>query len=484
MVNPPDVGYQVTVHNSCTCNELVSLRNRHLVDRTLGGYDRRFMLERFREVSKDWALPVKRYSYQQVVDCYTGSKKRAYTYAMLEVRKFGIRKHDHLVRMFVKPDKYAVDEIELKAPRAIQYRHTRYNLVLASYLKPFEEMFYQLPGRNGLRVVTKGLSPVAIADLLLQKVELFNAPVYISCDHSKFDSTINVDHLKFEHAIYKRVYKDRELKQLLSRQMHNKGFSRNGIQYSVRGTRMSGDYNTGLGNSLINRAVLEAWLKDVKHEIMLDGDDAVVIVEASDVQKLDENFMERCGFTTRISSTHELQEVEYCKRRMCFSQPPVMVRNPIRALSNFAITTYNYGALGFERWARGTYYCEQVSNKGVPIFRSLPTTGKKIIDADSARKVESELTVKCTVGELAQAWQLDLQVVAHLDKAVSKYLGWNCSNDASSAISKEQDRISQRFRTLCTSADECWSKVSASTLGTTTESPFTTRPCPGAATCA
>lgn len=489
IVNPQRFGYQVAVHNSCTCNELVSLHNRHLIDRTLPEYDRDYMLGKFKEVSGGWAVPAERMTYNDVIACYKGAKKRMYTFAKLELVKYGMRSSDANVRMFVKFDKYDAEEISSKAPRAIQYRHTRYNLVLASYLKSFEAEYYQIPSENGLRVITKGLNPVAVASLFLSKVEIFDEPVFLSCDHSKFDSSINVDHLKFEHGIYNRVFKDSQLRILLKKQIHNKGFSRNGINYSVLGTRMSGDYNTGLGNCLLNRAVLESMLIGIKSEIMLDGDDSIVIVEKRDLRKVDLAHFKRCGFTTEVTRTEDINEVTYCKRRLCLSSPPMMVRNPIRAMSNMAITAYNYGALGFKYWALGALECERLSNPGVPIFRKFPLANRVIRDQDYHRKLENVCeAVVCSDLALATCWNLSIDTIRMVERDM-KYLGWNCDNriqiaikhlkgqvhqnniiyDASHALSAQQASLSGRFRALHASASQCWDEIGSPDCGTASD---------------
>nr|QJI53482.1 MAG: hypothetical protein 2 [Riboviria sp.] len=496
VVNPQRFGYQVAIHNSCTCNELVSLHNRHLIDRTLREYCKDYMLGKFKEVSGGWAIPSERMSYDEVIRCYRGAKKRMYTFAKLELVKYGLRSSDANVRMFVKFDKYDAEEIATKAPRAIQYRHARYNLVLASYLKSFEAKFYQLPSKNGLRVITKGLNPVEVAGLLLEKSRLFDEPVYLSCDHSKFDSSVNVDHLKFEHGIYNKVFKDTQLKFLLKKQLYNKGFSRNGIRYSVLGTRMSGDYNTGLGNCLLNRAVLESMLIGLKHEIMLDGDDSIVIVERRDLRKVDLDHFRRCGFTTEVTQTEDISEVTYCKRRLCHSNPPMMVRNPIRAMSNMAVTAYNYGALGFKYWALGALECERLSNPGIPIFRKFPVAKRIIRDSDYHRKLENVCdTVECSEVALSTCWNLSIDTIRMVERDM-KYLGWNCDNriqdaikhlkgqvnqnniihESSHALSTQQASLSGRFCALHASASECWDEIGSPNCGTTSIYGSTSKP--------
>lgn len=499
LVVPPIEGYQIGVHNSCSCNELISLTNRHLVDRTLPGYDKTYMKDSFNSVSKTWKFELERMAMLAVVNSYRGGKRRLYNRAMHEVKNFGLGKTDHHVRMFVKPDKISMSEINTKAPRAIQYRNPRYNLVLATYLKPYEHAFYELVGSDGLRVVTKGLNNVEIAKLMLDKAALYENPVYINCDHSKFDSTINVDHLKFEHMIYNRTFPS--LKNLLRKQLKNRGYTRSGIHYKVVGTRMSGDYNTSLGNSLLNRAVLESWLKNIKHSLILDGDDSVIIVEAKDVHKLDLSHFEKCGFTTTTDLCYDITEVEYCKKRLVMSDPPILMRSPLRVLSNMAICTRNYGGEGFKRWAYGVMECERLMHPGVPILSKFPE-GKVIKDDDYYRKLVGSKTdvVQCTLKHISDTWKISEHVLQVLDENAPNYFGYNHSDIignikslsclegdklrhlleyVSNTHAKHTEAISQRFHTLHSGYNECWIAVGTPIMGYESYAKcFTVRPTP------
>lgn len=365
--------YRVAYHKPCQHNELLALHNRHLIDRTYIPFDNDYWKEQSRIITKSWRFHPTTMSYYQVAMAYRGGKRRIYMRAREDLLTNSDRKSDAYVKMFVKPDRYPEETIEEKMPRAIQYRHPRYNLALATYLKPFEHEFYNHPGLgpSESRVITKGLNPTEIADLFIVKSAQFKRPLYLACDHSKFDSTIRVEHLKTEHGIYRRSFpKNGRLHSLLRRQIHNTGFTRSNIKYEIKGTRMSGDYNTGLGNSLINRIVLESYLKHIKHEIMLDGDDSVVIIEQEDYQFLDPDHFGKMGFETQVDITSDITQVVYCQRRLVLGAEAVMVRDPIRALSHMAVCFANVQGKGCLRWLRGVAYCEYYSNRNQPIFRA------------------------------------------------------------------------------------------------------------------
>lgn len=157
-----------------------------------------------------------------------------------------------------------------------------------------------------------------------------------------------------------------------------------------------------------------------------------------------------------------------------------MVRNPIRAISNLAVTTYNYGALGFKGWALGALECERLSNPGVPIYRDMVKAKRVIKDAEYHRKLEFKADeVECSDACLADSWDLTLSAIGLIKNSVSQYLGWDSSSafyeviallknqlrqtlkirNASRTLSSQQSIISERFCALYSSSDECWREI-------------------------
>lgn len=334
-----------------------------------------------------------RMSLDQVIRCYSGRKRKTYMQAKYLLQRQGLTKKDGEVNMFVKEERLPEEDVDDKAPRAIQYRSPKYTLTLATYLKPLEETFYHLPGLGPTRtrVVTKGMNKKALAKLLIEKSEAFSDPVFVELDHSRFDSTVSVDHLKMEHWFYNSVYKDTSLKLMLRHQLCNKGWTRHGIRYKVNGTRMSGDYNTGLGNSLINRATIESAVAGVKHELMVDGDDSVLILEARDLGCFDVDHFRRFGFKTKIFYKTKINEVEYCRARLV-SSVPVMCRDPLRVFSNMGTALRYYGPVGMFYWLNAVFACEYASNPNMPIYCAFkPFTKMRMIrDEDFERKMEGQ----------------------------------------------------------------------------------------------
>ncbi|WAK79898.1 MAG: RNA polymerase [Tombusviridae sp.] len=428
----PTIGYQVGVHKTCSCNELVALHNRHLIDRQIN-FDLEYWKSQARMITSGWLFQdIERATLWSCVMAYSGGKRRVYAAAYRELLLTGQRATDTNITMFVKQDKYALCEVEEKMPRAIQYRSPRYNLQLASYLRPFEHVFYQMEGRgpSRTRVITKHLNKRQIATLFLEKAACFSCPIFISADHSKFDSTVNTSHLKMEHAVYDKCFKSKHLKKLLYHQLSNRGYTRSGIRYTIKGTRMSGDYNTGLGNSLINRVVLESWLYKIKHEIMLDGDDSVIIVEAHDLHLLKMDHFEKMGFITKMEFTEEITEVQYCQTRLVLGSHVTMCRNPWRALSNMAVTPKKYHPSVYRDWFSGVAECEASSNYGMPIYTSLmKVVGKRVVkDEEYHRKMQNEVvSVSDTVNRVGfeNTFGISIKLQLAIEERVSMYTGYN-----------------------------------------------------------
>jgi len=68
--------------------------------------------------------------------------------------------------MFLKDDKYEqspIGDMEMKAPRCIQYRTKEYNILLGKYIHPLEKHIYQL--KIGLALVCSPRVAIVISGL-------------------------------------------------------------------------------------------------------------------------------------------------------------------------------------------------------------------------------------------------------------------------------------------------------------------------------
>lgn len=368
----------VWTHKGCVCNEQVALRERHQLDTGA-----RYTTEKDKVLRNMQGLveqqgegypELVRNSFGQVISHYTGSKRKLYEQgaASLLIEPLSLPL-DARVRMFLKDDKYHT--WEFKAPRCIQFRNKRYGICLASYLQPIEEFVYQLKDTTGTRVFAKGRNLSERANDLREKWDSFIDPIALCLDHSKFDCHVSLELLKQEHKFYESFFPgDRKLHQLLRAQLVNKGSTRNGTTFKTTGTRMSGDQNTGLGNSILNYGMLLEYVGSSRAAFYIDGDDSVVLVERSDSHKLDLNCFKQFGMSTKLDIAEEFERVEFCQCRPVFDGVSWhLVRNPWRVLARLPWVVKRNHLPIIPRYVKSVGMCELAMNTGIPVIQTVAT---------------------------------------------------------------------------------------------------------------
>lgn len=294
--------------------------------------------------------------------------------------------------MFVKPDKYDSKVIKEKAPRAIQFRHPRYNILLMRYIKAIEEHMTRvhLGGVSKTRVFVKGLNPEERAELFLHKTSRFINPVFAEADHAKFDSTIIDLWLQASHNKYLRMIPSKFFAKLLKMKIRNVGVTKHGIRYRTRGTRMSGDADTSCGNGMINGdAIYYVLYKSgiTKYDIMIDGDDSIIILEKEDLAKFNAAWFATLGFITKLIIRQDIRKVEFCQSQLVLGSTPKFVRHPHRALTKIFACRHDYNEQQRMAWLAGVGMCEESLNYDMPLLGPIGHhlagfSQKKIIETD------------------------------------------------------------------------------------------------------
>lgn len=374
IIGAHSLAYQVRVHRNCVHNQYAALSLRHIKDRTYIKFNPRAWktasIQAFRylreRLSDRTVEPVPLFN---IAMGYSGAKRKIYLRALEDLRATGFSKMYAKVKMFVKPDKHPLRDIVDKAPRAIQYRRPHFNLLLASYLKPIEHLLYASEFQTGGRIFAKGRNNQQRAADILQLYGMFHDPVVIEADHSKFDSCVRVEHLLSSHKFYMKFHRNKgSLWRLLHYQINNRGRTEN-LKYKVKGTRMSGDFDTGLGNSLINFVVLWHVVGHLGGKFYIDGDDSLIFVERSRVKEINFAMFEQLGFETKYKIT-TLIEAEFCQAHLIRCDPPILVRNPRRLISHMQVCLKRFGPRTWPRLLQGKYVCEYHATQGVPYINS------------------------------------------------------------------------------------------------------------------
>jgi hypothetical protein len=270
-----------------------------------------------------------------------------------------------------------------KAPRLINPRSPRYNLELARYLKHAEHHYFHAinkawGGRTQATVI-KGFDARVSAAILRDKWNLFEDPVAVGLDATKFDMHVSQQALRYEHSFYTALFPGRQgLRELLRWQLVNRGtaYCPDGtVRFEMRGTRSSGDMNTSLGNCILMCAMVREWCETagVDAELANNGDDCVVIMERSALETFlsgCDGFFRRLGFAMAVEeAVSEFEAIEFCQTRPVLTTNGwVMVRNHVTTLQKdlmCLLPVPNSDVFG--RWLGAVGECGGSAAHGVPV---------------------------------------------------------------------------------------------------------------------
>lgn len=234
---------------------------------------------------------------------------------------------------FTKVEK--VSATKYKAPRMIQARDLTFNIEYGRYVKPLE-----------LRLGKRDQFGKGNFDQIGSKIARLKKTYRYAteADHKTFDAYVTKEHLKLTHKFYQSCYMhDRELRQLSKRTLKNRCKTREGDKYTVHGTRMSGDVDTSLGNSLVNYAVIMGVLEKLglKGEAIVNGDDSIIFThEPIDLLAASQAFS-GFGFVTEMKpSVEKLEDVEFCRCKCVINNDGrcTLLMNPRRLYDIYGMT--------------------------------------------------------------------------------------------------------------------------------------------------
>lgn len=328
---------------------------------------------RFAREMRHYALEVPFFEPTKIKTILAGMKGKLltrYTNAFESLKSEPVCRRDSYLNCFIKTEKFAKATLSEKPARVIQGRDPRYNLTLMKYLKAVEHWFYAKP------YVVKGKNLEQRATFLKEQLSVFAKPCVYMIDNSKHDAHCSTPVLKLEHKIYNKAFRyTPELVQLLLWQLENKGKTPNGWAYSTKGRRASGDFNTGLGNTIICCALLKAAAKTlrVRYRMASDGDDCYLItgspLSALQLRQLRQFYLD-CGFEITLTSS-EPEQLIHCQSSLIETPVPIMVRKPWDTISkSLASQKYFTTRETTLAYLRQVGMCELSLGRGVPIMQS------------------------------------------------------------------------------------------------------------------
>jgi hypothetical protein len=317
----------------------------------------------------------------QFVEYYKGPRRATYERAVASLAVKPVCSRDARLKTFVKAEKINFTLKEDPAPRVIQPREPRFNVEVGRFLRPVEHKIYDaIDDLFRSPTIMSKYNSVQTANILKDKFQsIFNCAV-VGLDASRFDQHVSEQALQFEHSIYDAIFKSGHLQWLLKHQLHNIGVARGNdgwFKYEKRGSRMSGDMNTSLGNKLLMCLMCKSYLDSlaVPYEFANNGDDCLVFMAKKHLKKLDglHKYFADFGFKMKCEApVSELEQVEFCQcKPVCSNGVWRMARNVRTALAKDC-TSVNLGHNVdlFQRWLNDLSSCGLAFSADLPIMGS------------------------------------------------------------------------------------------------------------------
>lgn len=340
----------VFVMRNCHHNDIVALHNRYLKD-TPKMTVKRKTLNKYVDEFLDKIKPhfEGKITIGDFIKTKKGKLRQRYLQALHEIKKDGFDlQRDNDIKMFIKNERYS----ELKPPRAIMGRNTKFNIIYGQYTVPIEHAMM------GLDQIVKGENFLGRG----LKFRRIMAKRFAEIDYSKFEGSQRAKLLKYvELRILKMLYpNDRDIENIFNAKMVKKGKTCNGVGFSFFGTRGSGDMDTGLFNTILNWIACRMY-EDVNNtggigNFIVDGDDGVIGIHNLKATKIDT--AARMGFDAKIIIRDDYHDVEFCSSKFIEVSNGVyyQVQNLNKLLNNVqycinsefssSLATY-FGSLGF-----------------------------------------------------------------------------------------------------------------------------------------
>jgi len=272
-------------------------------------------------------------------------------------------------KSFIKRETY----LKYKPARAINSRHDSFKCFSGPWFHAIEEVVYRRP--EFIKHIPVHERPHYMASMF----EGTPGPYYVT-DYSHFESHFKPDIMEaLELRLYKHMLANYPgVYDAIRRALAGTNDCRfKRFNVSLKGTRMSGDMCTSLGNGFSNLmlTMFVVHKKDGHCKTVVEGDDSV---SAADVKITKEDFL-RLGFDIKIEVHSRLQDTSFCG--MLMSSDGTHFSDPRKTLLNFGYT-HSQVMFGGPRVTRGLLKAKALSllyeNPRCPVLAALAhsTLGK------------------------------------------------------------------------------------------------------------
>lgn len=270
------------------------------------------------------------------------------------------------VKPFTKIEKMTTKKY--KPPRLIQARDLTFNIEYGKYIKPIEEHLFKR--HRARKHFGKGNY-----DEIAKRIKKFTKHYthYTELDHDSFDAHITTQLLALTHKFYQSCYNhNSELRNLSKKTLYNRCKTRQGDKWKCKGTRMSGDVDTSLGNSLINYAILMELLHqlNIKGDAIVNGDDSIIFTnEPIDIERA-QQILRTMNMESKMKPTvTNIHKVDFCQTRLVYRSDgtPTMMMDPTRVYSKFGMTPLQLKPNQYRQYLYELALCLGLTHSNTPM---------------------------------------------------------------------------------------------------------------------
>lgn len=213
--------------------------------------------------------------------------------------------------------------IKEKAPRLIQGAQPEFIVIVGPWISALQRLIKRRWSKKNFLCFTSGVSA-------LDQAAVVNEPDWLKVedDLGKFDCSIRRPWCEYELWLCKQFGAPLAVLDLMEANISTHGYTLNGWQYKVDGTRKSGDPYTSLMNSIINGlSHLHLYCKWTNKSVsaarftikmLLQGDDNC-LVHKEDVQFPWQQGMAGLGFDSEAIYRATFEEIEFCSNRLYYT---------------------------------------------------------------------------------------------------------------------------------------------------------------------
>lgn len=206
-----------------------------------------------------------------------------------------------------------------KAPRLIQGAQPEFVALVGPMFAAIQKEIKRIWNKNHFVWFTSGASSLALADYITESTN----HLIFENDVSAFDTSIGPELCLLELFLAKWMGATPAVLSLMRANIQTHGYTSQGIKYSVRGTRKSGDPYTSVFNSVLNGLmhvyVLNAAgmrIENMHSELrmLVQGDDNLLRHDSR--YRPDWSILLRLGFKAENNYRSSLYEAEFCSSRL------------------------------------------------------------------------------------------------------------------------------------------------------------------------